>query len=150
MRESTRKGLWRALLVASASAAVGLGGTARALPNAAWNDGAKGNSTVAFWVYDKTGACEDLRTPDSMPIVIGSKVKVGEASGPLTVKDLQFCLVYDTPQSAKNCSRANVEFAQDPQTREYRGKYEVVLPDKSTRKGEFRAQYCKPKEPKKK
>ena len=150
MSETRRKGYRRALLAFSMAVGAVMAGTAYALPNAAWNDGAKGASPVSFWVYDREGACETLRTEDSTPIVLGTKVKVGEASGPLTLKDLKFCLVYDTPQSAKNCSRASVEFAQDPQTREYRGKYEVVFGDKSTRKGEFRAQYCKPKEPKKK
>jgi len=140
-------------LLAGTTAAVAAPGAA----NAIWNARAKDNS-VAVWIYDKEGSCEELRKGGAQPLAIGTKnLKAGAASGPLPVKELNYCILFVADATAANpegvstnCASGSIEFSYDAQANEYRGKYDMTMKDKTVRRGEFRAPFCKAAEPVKK
>lgn len=136
-----------------------LGGAAIAAPgatNASWNAGPNGQRDVGFGIYDKEGSCEDFR--NALPIRVGLKnVKAGASSGPVQVKDLNFCLLFVSDSDVRppdygtsSCASGSIEFSYDAAANEYRGKYDLTMKNEAVRRGEFRAQLCKPKEPEKK
>ena len=132
-----------------------LGGAAIAAPggtNASWNAG----PNLGFGIYEKEGSCEDFR--NALPIRVGLKnVKAGASSGPVQVKDLNFCLLFVSDSDVRppdygtsSCASGSIEFSYDAATNEYHGKYDLTMKNKTVRRGEFRAQLCKAKEPEKK
>ena len=124
--------------------------------NATWNYGTKGQGAGGFGIYDKEGSCEDLKS--AQPLRIGTKnLKAGASSGPLQVKDLNFCILLISDPTTKdpdgvtsNCASGSIEFSYEAQAKEYRGKYDFTMKNKTVRRGEFRAQLCEPKVPVKK
>ena len=85
-------------------------------------------------------------------------LKAGASSGPLQVKDLSYCFLFltfdenpkDPEGGTSSCVSGNVEFTYDAAAKEYSGKYDLKMKNKAARRGEFRAQLCKPTEPVKK
>ena len=132
------------------------GATATVATNASWNAGPNGQRDVGFGIYDKEGSCEDFK--GALPIRVGMKnLKAGASSGPIQVKDLNFCLLFlsDTDVAPPNygtssCASGSIEFSYDAATNEYHGKYNLTMKNKAVRRGEFRAQLCKPNEPERK
>jgi hypothetical protein len=123
--------------------------------NASWNSGPDGKRDVGFGIYQKEGSCEDFKS--ALPIRIGMKnLKAGASSGPVQVKDLNFCLLFVSESAAppdygtSSCASGSVEFSYDAATNEYHGRYDLTMKNKAVRRGEFRAQLCKPAEPVKK
>ena len=136
------------LLVGASPAIAAPGGT-----NASWNAGPHEKGNVGFGIYEKEGSCEDFRR--ALPLRVGTKnVKAGESSGPLQVRDLNFCLLFvsDKPDrdSTPSCARGSIEFSFDAKANEYLGKYDLTMKNKAVRRGEFRAQLCKSPVPAKK
>lgn len=139
-------------LAAGITAAIAATGAA----NASWNAGTKGQGNVAFWIRDKGGTCENQKS--ALPLVFGTKnLKAGISGGPLQVKDLAYCFLYVSDPTVKdpdgitsNCANGSVEFSYDAQANQYLGKYDLTMKNKAVRRGEFRAQFCEPKEPTKK
>lgn len=140
--------LYSLLLLTGATAALGATGVA----NATWSAGPKGQGPVGFGIYEKEGSCEDLRS--AQPLRIGTKnLKAGASSGPLQVKELDFCVLFVAdPTTAKpdgvtsNCASGSIDFSYDAQAKEYLGKYDITMKNKAVRRGEFRAQLCEHKE----
>lgn len=135
-------------LLFGANFALGAGKT-----NASWNAGPKEEGNLGFGIYDKEGTCEEFRS--ALPLRIGMKaLKAGQSSGPIQVKDLNFCLLFESdkpdPSSTPSCASGSIEFTFDAKTNEYRGKYDLTMKDKVVRRGEFRAQLCKSAVPVKK
>jgi hypothetical protein len=128
--------------------------TAPAAPpitNASWNAGPEDKGSVGFGIYDREGSCEDLLR--AQPLRVGLKnVKAGESGGPVQVKDLRFCMLFvsDVPEKTPSCTSGTIEFAFDAKSNEYRGKYDLTMKGKIVRRGEFRAQLCRPPMPEKK
>lgn len=123
------------------------------MSNASWNAGADDKGSLGFGIYEKEGSCEDFRR--AQPLRVGMKnVKAGESGGPLQVKDLRFCLLFisdkPVPESTPSCTSGTIEFAFDAKSNEYRGKYDLTMQNKAVRRGEFRAQLCRPAVPQKK
>jgi hypothetical protein len=103
--------------------------TAPGAPNASWNAGRDDKGTVAFWLRNKEGACEEQKTV--LPLVFAPKgIKAGASSGPLQVKELSYCFLYlkdakdekDLEGATSNCASGSVELAYDAAANEYRGK----------------------------
>jgi hypothetical protein len=117
------------------------------ITNASWNAGADDKGSVGFGIYEKEGSCEDFLR--AQPLRVGMKsVKAGESGGPLQVKDLRFCLLFisdkPVPESTPSCTSGTIDFAYDAKSNEYRGKYDLTMQNKAVRRGEFRAQLCRP------
>lgn len=120
--------------------------------------GSKGVGAVAFRIYDKEGSCEELRAGNPQRVVGGTKnVKSGAPSGPLQVKQLSYCIPFVSDPTDKNpagvdsnCASGSIDFSYDAKANEYLGKYDITMKNNMLRRGEFRAQFCKPKEPAKK
>jgi len=119
--------------------------------NASWNSGSKGKGSVAFWIRNKEGSCEEQKS--ALPLVFGTKnLKAGSSSGPLPVEELSYCLLFltDAPDpndpdgDSSNCKSGSVEFTFEAATNEYRGKYDLTMKNRDVRRGEFRAQLCMP------
>lgn len=137
------------VLVFSATTALAAPG----ISNASWNAGPDDKGSLGFGIYEKEGSCEDFRR--AQPLRVGMKnVKAGESGGPLQVKDLRFCLLFisdkPVPESTPSCTGGTIEFAFDAKANEYRGKYDLTMENKAVRRGEFRAQLCRPPVPQKK
>lgn len=150
-----------AVLFCALSLAIGVTAVVAApgAANASWNAGSKGQGNVAFWIRDKEGSCEEQKS--ALPLVFGTKnLKAGTSSGPLQVQDLAYCiLLVSEPANKKpdgskddssNCASGSVEFSYDAAANQYLGKYDITMKNKTVRRGEFRAQFCEPKEPAKK
>ncbi len=127
--------------------------------NSSWNAGPNGDKSVGFGIYEKEGSCEEFRTPSFLPLRVGTRdVKAGVSSGKLQVKDLSFCLLFvlaEPPKSdpeggTSSCASGSIEFSYDAKANEYYGKYDLTMKNKMVRRGEFRAQLCKPSAPAKK
>jgi hypothetical protein len=125
--------------------------------NASWNSGRNDQGNVAFWIRGKGGTCEEQRK--ALPLVFGTKnLKAGGSSGPLQVKELSYCFLFlnfdedrkDPEGGTSSCASGSVEFSYDAAKNEYRGKYDLTMKNKAVRRGEFRAQLCKPAAPVKK
>jgi hypothetical protein len=125
--------------------------------NASWNSGRNDQGNVAFWIRGVGGSCEEQMK--ALPLVFGAKnLKAGASSGPLQVKELSYCFLYlnsdanpkDPEGGTSSCVSGSVEFAYDAVASEYSGKYDLTMKNKAVRRGEFRAQLCKPREPAKK
>ena len=121
--------------------------------NASWNAGPKEEGNLGFGIYEKEGTCEEFRS--ALPLRVGMKgLKAGQSNGPIAVKDLNFCLLFESdspdPKSIPSCASGSIEFTFDAKTNEYRGKYDLTMKDKVVRRGEFRAQLCKSAVPVKK
>ena len=125
--------------------------------DASWNSGRNDQGNVAFWIRGKGGSCEEQKS--ALPLVFGTRnLKARASSGPLQVKDLSYCFLFLTdredpkdPQGGtSSCASGSVEFSYDAATSQYRGKYDLTMKNKAVRRGEFRAQLCKPAAPAKK
>lgn len=124
--------------------------------NASWNSGSKDQGNVAFWIRGKGGSCEEQKS--ALPLVFGTKnVKAGASSGPLQVKELSYCFLFvsdsvvedpkDLEGGTSSCVSGSVEFSYDAAANEYHGTYNLTMKNKTARRGEFRAQLCKPVKP---
>ncbi|HUQ26754.1 MAG TPA: hypothetical protein VM140_13880 [Burkholderiales bacterium] len=125
--------------------------------DASWNSGRNDQGNVAFWIRGKGGSCEEQKS--ALPLVFGTRnLKAGASTGPLQVKDLAYCFLFlnsredlkDPEGGTSSCTTGSVEFSYDAATNEYRGKYDLTMKNKAVRRGDFRAQLCKPPEPEKK
>jgi len=125
--------------------------------NASWNSGRNDQGNVAFWIRGVGGSCEEQMK--TLPLVFGARnLKAGASSGPLQVKELSYCFLYlnsganpkDPEGGTSSCASGSVEFTYDAAASEYSGKYDLTMKNKDVRRGEFRAQLCKPREPAKK
>jgi hypothetical protein len=112
---------------------------------------------LAFWIRGKGGSCEEQK--DALPLVFGTRnLKAGASSGPLQVKDLSYCFLFlnsredlkDPEGGTASCTSGSVEFSYDAASNEYHGNYDLTMKNKAVRRGNFRAQLCKPQEPEKK
>jgi len=121
--------------------------------NASWNAGPNGQRDLGFGFYDKAGSCEDFR--NALPIRVGMKnLKAGASSGPVQVRDLNFCLLFISDADVRppdygtsSCVGGSVEFSYEALSNEYRGKYDLTMKNKAVRRFEFRARFCESGEP---